>query len=406
MLFKKLFRGNKTAPAGKQENPIGYDKPEAHERPVPEAKSVNDPVKEPKLTPAMTSEPIKEEDIITVHNLLILDESGSMSSIYNAALSGANETIQTIRAAQQQYANQNHRFTFVTFNTAGVMYRDGRQNIKTIIDDASISDVQDLSKNDYKPDAATPLYDAMGRSINNLRNRVKEGDKVLVTVITDGLENASQEFSGRIIKDLVTELREQGWTFVYIGANQDAIEVARDLNINNSLNFDATNTGACSMYELHREKSRKYYRKMSSFGRGYSSEEDFFDSRKEQRVTPRYIDELEPNEVFVFLSDVRGEHRHGAAELAYQRFGAIWGQSSGPQGHCYAIPSMPNAEAFRPYINEFLDYARQHPDQLFLVYDFPIDPVVMMPLFEDAATITNICLPEAFWHLYYRRHKR
>ena len=311
MLFKNLFRGNKTAPPGKQENPIGYDKPEAHERPVLDAESANDPVKEPKLTPAMTSEPIKEEYIITVHNLLILDESGSMSSIYNAALSGANETIQTIRASQQQYANQNHRFTFVTFNTAGEMYCVERQNIKTIIDDASISDVRDLSKNDYKPYAATPLYDAMGRSTNNLRNRVKEGDKVLVTVITDGLENASQEFSGRMIKDLVTELREQGWTFVYIGANQDAIEVARDLNINNSLNFDATNTGACSMYELHREKSIKYYRKMSSFGRGYSSEEDFFDCRTEQRVTPRYIDELEPNEVFVFLSDVRGEHRHG-----------------------------------------------------------------------------------------------
>ena len=402
MLFNKFFRGKKAATAGKQENPIGYDKPEAHERPVAEVKTTLEAVS----VPQAVSEPVKDEDIITVHNLLILDESGSMSSIYNAALTGANETIQTIRAAQQQYSNQNHRFTFVTFNTVGVTTHDIQENIKTIIDDSPILEVRDLTRRDYNPAACTPLYDAMGRSINHLRRRVKEGDRALVTVITDGLENASQEYSGRMIKNLVTELREQGWTFVYIGANQDAVEVAKDLNINNSLNFAATDAGAFDMYQMHREKSRKYYRKMSSFGRGYSSEEDFFDSRKEQRITPRYIDELEPNEVFVFLSDVRGEHRHGSAELAYQRFGAIWGQASGPQGHCYAIPSMANADGYRPYVNEFLEYARQHPDQLFLVYDFPFDPVVMMPLFEDAATITNICLPKAFWDLYYRRHHR
>ena len=404
MLFKNLFRGKKAAPAGNHQNPTGYDRPEVHERPVPESELAQATVPEQKQMQAGSSESI--DDIITVHNLLILDESGSMSSIYNAALTGANETIQTIRAAQQQYANQNHRFTFVTFNTAVEMCRDGRQNIKTIIDDVPITEVRDLTRNDYRPNAATPLYDAMGRSINNLRNRVKEGDRVLVTVITDGLENASQEFSGRMIKDLVTDLREQGWTFVYIGANQDAVEVARDLNINNSLNFAATDSGAFDMYQMHREKSRKYYRKMSSFGRGYSSEEDFFDSRKEQRITPRFIDELEPNEVFVFFSDVRGEHRHGAAELAYQRFGAIWGQASGPQGHCYAIPAMSNAEGYRPYVDEFLEYARQHPDQLFLVNDFPFDPMVMTHLFEDAAAIKNICLPEEFWHLYNHRYNR
>ena len=407
MLFKNFFRGSKTASADWRQSPNNVEKTESHDKPAFDPEPAKETIQEPEDPQEKTANPVKDEDVITIHNLLILDESGSMSSIYNAALSGANETIQTVRAAQRQYSNQNHRFTFVTFNTAGVMYRDGRQNIKTIIDDAPITEVRDLTDKDYKPDAATPLYDAMGHTINRLQKKVKDGDRVLVTVITDGMENASQEFSGRMIKDLVTDLREQGWTFVYIGANQDAIEVARDLNINNSLNFEATDTGTGAMYEMHRTKSAKYYRKMSRFGRGYDSEEDFFDSRKEQRVTPRFIDELEPNEVFVFLSNPRDGHSHGAAEIAYQRFGAIRGQSRGPQGQCYAIPSMSSADTLRPYVSEFLEYARRHSDQRFLVYDVFSDalfnPAEVMRLFDESATIPNICLPEAFWHIHHKR---
>ena len=57
----------------------------------------------------------------TIHNLLILDESGSMQSIYQQALTGANETIQSIRSAQAKYPDQDHRFTFVTFNTVDLL---------------------------------------------------------------------------------------------------------------------------------------------------------------------------------------------------------------------------------------------------------------------------------------------
>ena len=105
--------------------------------------------------------------MITIHNLLILDESGSMHSIYDQALTGANETIQSIRAAQEGCAEQDQRFTFVTFNTAA-------PNIKTVIDDAPIGEVKDLTEKDYRPNACTPLYDAMGVSITALESKVKE----------------------------------------------------------------------------------------------------------------------------------------------------------------------------------------------------------------------------------------
>lgn len=93
MSIKDLFRGKNSAQAGNIEKPIDYTKPEAHERPVSE------PEQESAPTTDSASESAKAEDIITVHNLMILDESGSMGSIYDAALTGANETIQSIRTA-------------------------------------------------------------------------------------------------------------------------------------------------------------------------------------------------------------------------------------------------------------------------------------------------------------------
>ena len=81
---------------------------------------------------------MEKNEIITVHNMLILDESGSMGSIYHQALTGANETIQSTRAAQERYPDQDHRFTFVTFNT-------DTPRIKTVIDDQPVGDVDELS---------------------------------------------------------------------------------------------------------------------------------------------------------------------------------------------------------------------------------------------------------------------
>ena len=77
--------------------------------------------------------------------------------------------------------------------------------------------------------------------------KVHEGDRVLATVITDGMENASEEYSGKTIKALVDRLREKGWTLAYIGANQDAVEVARVLHIQNSFEFDASSEGVVKM---------------------------------------------------------------------------------------------------------------------------------------------------------------
>lgn len=148
-----------------------------------------------------------------IFNLIIIDESGSMFSIKQQAISGLNETIQTIRKAQADHPDQEHFVSLVSFNT---------ESIKTIHNCIPASEIKEIDADKYLPNYGTPLYDAMGFAINDLRKNVAEVDTVLVTVITDGYENASREYSGKAIKALVEELKTKGWIFTYIGANQDA----------------------------------------------------------------------------------------------------------------------------------------------------------------------------------------
>ena len=87
-----------------------------------------------------------------------------------------------------------------------------------------------------------------------------------------------------------------------------------------------------------------------------------------REYTPDRITELKPNDIFVFGSNLAGAHGGGAARLAYNRFGAIWGQGVGLQGQSYAIPTMQGGvETIKPYVDEFISFAKQHPEQKFLV---------------------------------------
>ena len=138
-----------------------------------------------------------------IYNLVILDASGSMHSIYNQALSGVNETLATIRMAQEDHPE--------------------------------------------------------------LQQKVTHEDRVLVTIITDGYENASRTWSGKQIKSLVQELRQMGWTFTYIGADQDVEKVAETIGVQNSLRFSANAEETKVMFAKERKCRNKFYDKMSMF---------------------------------------------------------------------------------------------------------------------------------------------
>ena len=120
---------------------------------------------------------------------------------------------------------------------------------------------------------------------------------------------------------------------------------------------------------------------------------------EQKRTTPEFITELEPNEIFVFGSNLKGMHGGGAAYIAYRKFGAIMGQGVGLQGQSYGIPTMQGGiETIRPYVDEFIQFAKEHPTLTFLVTrigcgiaGFTDDEI--SPLFEKAHYVENIVLP-------------
>ena len=120
------------------------------------------------------------------------------------------------------------------------------------------------------------------------------------------------------------------------------------------------------------------------------------------RTTPEYITELKPGEIFVFGSNLQGMHGGGAARIAYQKFGAIMGQGVGLQGHSYGIPTMQGGvETIRPYVDEFITFAKEHPEMTFLVTrigcgiaGFTDDEIA--PLFTGAHGVENVVLPEGW----------
>lgn len=124
---------------------------------------------------------------------------------------------------------------------------------------------------------------------------------------------------------------------------------------------------------------------------------------RKDRVTPQWIDTLKENEVFVFGSNLKGMHGGGAARLARLRFGAVMGQGVGMQGQSYAIPTMQGGVGtIRPYVDEFIAYAKQHPEKQFLVTPIGcgiagFEAEDIAPLFIEAKKVTNISLPESFW---------
>ena len=121
-----------------------------------------------------------------------------------------------------------------------------------------------------------------------------------------------------------------------------------------------------------------------------------------REFTPAWIKELKENEIFVFGSNLGGFHGGGAARVALDQFGAVWGQGVGLQGQSYAIPTMHGGvDVIKPYVDEFIAFARAHRELKFLVTPigcgiagFAVEEIA--PLFAAAIDDENIILPESF----------
>lgn len=130
------------------------------------------------------------------------------------------------------------------------------------------------------------------------------------------------------------------------------------------------------------------------------------------RFTPEKINELAPDEIFVFGSNLAGMHGGGAARTAMERFGAQWGVGTGLQGQSYAIPTMQGGvDTIKPYVDQFLDLAEEWDQTTFLVTRIGcgiagFSPEEIAPLFDRALDMYNVVLPEDFFDILIARRKK
>lgn len=131
----------------------------------------------------------------------------------------------------------------------------------------------------YKPDASTPLYDAMGRSLLRLEWQTEKliNYYVLVSILTDGAENASKEFSGPAIRAMVDRLTQRGWSFTYMGANHDVERTAASLSITASMRFECNQSGVKDIFAKDRKGRMAYYEKKSQGMSSRQAENDFWE---------------------------------------------------------------------------------------------------------------------------------
>lgn len=130
------------------------------------------------------------------------------------------------------------------------------------------------------------------------------------------------------------------------------------------------------------------------------------------RFTPEKIEKLGPEEIFVFGSNIAGQHMGGAARTAMEHFGAKWGVGEGIQGQSYAIPTMQGGvDTIRTYVDRFLDLADEWDQNTFLVTRIGcgiagFSPEQIAPLFDRALDMYNVVLPKDFFDIIVARRKR
>ena len=194
-----------------------------------------------------------DTDVLPVHMYMLLDRSGSMSGWQQDVIGGFNSFI-----TEQQKEKDNCSVTLVQF--------DDYDPYEVLVDGKDLQAIEELDAGIYSPRGMTPLLDALGRVIKSAeKNSAKNPEDVLIWVFTDGLENASREFSYDQIKALVEEKEKAGWTFMFMGAGIDSYAAGRRLGFadDNVSNFHKSSGGIDAAY-LQSSRSLASYRGKAS----------------------------------------------------------------------------------------------------------------------------------------------
>ena len=198
--------------------------------------------------------------------IMVLDRSGSMASTIEETIAGFNSFIK-----EQKKAGENGKVSLFQFDNEFDIIHNG----------ISLSKVPELTTKTFVPRGSTALYDAVGRSINTAAERYgdKTPDTVLFVILTDGMENASKEFKAEDIKKLIEKKTDEGWQFIFVGADKDAITtgVGMGISASNSVNYMATAAGSTTAFETL-SRNTSMYRSAKVKNRDMGSTSAFFAS--------------------------------------------------------------------------------------------------------------------------------
>lgn len=201
---------------------------------------------------------------------IILDKSGSMSIVKNETILGFNEQVQSIRKAEKDKENHRSIVSLVTFN----------DNVDVVFFNQPIDSLKELTADDYNPDGLTAMLDAVGYTIDRLKRETDTEDPnnaYLIIVMSDGMENASREYTRTDIAERIQSLQKtERWTFTYMGANQDLSKIEEELYIpkGNITSFNADAQGTLQGFATMSTATANYIRLRAS-GRSYVT--NFYD---------------------------------------------------------------------------------------------------------------------------------
>jgi len=178
---------------------------------------------------------------------LVLDRSGSMSSCRETTVDSINKYIHEIKKESVEGV-----FTLSTFDNRSIDIPISRISIKLL---------DTLPYEILTPRGGTPLYDAIGTAVHDLSvfNNSENEKKVLV-IVTDGLENASQEYTSESIKKLIEEKTREGWLIVYLGADHDAFTQSRALGFERTRTLHYSKRDSSDAFKAVATRTSTYYK--------------------------------------------------------------------------------------------------------------------------------------------------
>jgi len=177
--------------------------------------------------------------------VFILDKSGSMQSIKTDAIGGFNQFI-----TEQKEVVDDTTMSLVLFDS----------HYQKVYENIPLNEVNTLTEQEYRPSSMTALYDAIGMTIETISKRKKAEDRVLCAILTDGEENRSTQYTKEAIFNMIEDCKNNGWEFIFLAANQDAMKAAGAINISasNSMNFSADTGGMSQTYAVLSKSSKMY----------------------------------------------------------------------------------------------------------------------------------------------------